>query len=129
MEIGNDNTLTQGWKESYTLKEYKENKHQLKKLAKMLPKVFEQKLKVETVPGFVLINEGITHKDNEPINPCQDYIYKVIWHKILNHERKLRSVFMDKGMPGVEKYVEGIQWYSQVQAKQYPDLYAVKQTQ
>lgn len=127
MEAGNDN-LTQGWKDSYSLKEWKANKGKLTKLAEMLPKVFEQKLRVETVPGFVLINEGITYKDNEPIEPCQDYVYKIVWHKILNHEKKLRSVFMDNGMPGIEKYIEYVNYYSQVQAQQYPHLYTIKQT-
>lgn len=128
MEIGNNN-LEQGWKDSYTLKEYKENKHKIKKLAKMLPKVFEQRLKVETVPGFVLINEGIQYFNNEPVNPCEDYAYKIVKHQILNHERKLRSVFMDKGMHGIQNYIEGIHYYSQLQAKQYPHLYTVKETQ
>lgn len=93
----------------------------------MLPKVFEQKLRVETVPGFILLNEGITYKDNEPIEPCQDYVYKIVWHKLVNHEKKLRSVFMDTGMFGIEKYIEGVQFYSRVQAEQYPHLYQTKQ--
>lgn len=126
MEAGNDN-LEQGWKDSYSLKEWKANKDKLKKLADMLPKVFEQKLRVETVPGFILLNEGITYKDNEPIEPCQDYVYKIVWHKLVNHEKKLRSVFMDTGMFGIEKYIEGVQFYSRVQAEQYPHLYQTKQ--
>lgn len=34
---------------------------------------------------------------------------------------------MDTGMFGIEKYIEGVKFYSQVQAEQYPHLYTTKE--
>ncbi|MBK9223395.1 MAG: hypothetical protein IPO16_14930 [Saprospiraceae bacterium] len=124
MEQSND--LEQGWKDSYSMKEYRANRDKLKKLALMLPKVFEQKIRVDKIPGFYLINEGIVYKDNEPVNPCEDYLFKIVKHDLIDHSKKLRSEFMDRGMNGVMKYIEYIHSYSQVQARQYPYLYTLK---
>ena len=113
----------EGWKDSYTLKEFKQNKDSIMKLSLMMPKVFEQTTHTETIPGWELINMGIEYMGNEKVNPCKDYFQQYIKHTYVNHFNKLKRVFMDSGMPGVQQYIAKAQIYLENQLKKYPEMY------
>jgi hypothetical protein len=118
----------EGWKESYTLKEWKQNKEALLKLALMMPKVFEQSIRIDHIPGFQLINSGIEYIGNEKVDPCKDYPQKHTKHSYINHETRIKKIFMDKGMPGIENYILEMQAYLEYQLKTYPEMYTIKPT-
>ena len=89
MEQSND--LEQGWKDSYSMKEYRANRDKLNKLALMLPKVFEQKIRVDKIPGFYLINEGIVLEFENGLN----YKYKIsnkIWEQGISFKAFIKHI-------------------------------------
>lgn len=110
-----------GWKDKYTLKEYKQNKDQLLKLAEMLPSpIYLTKLK--KVPGFELLSLGIEYYKNEKVIPWYEYTFTE--HELVNHDEMLKNIFMDKGMPGIQAYVQlDVPIYVHNHSRQFPDLY------
>lgn len=115
---------TQGWKPKYTLKEYKRNKAVLNELAKALPNpIF--KTKILKVPGFELLTLGIEYWKNEKVIPW--FEYPVTEHEQVEHQEMIKNIFMDKGMKGLQNYVEkDIPVYMSVHKKSFPNLYTTK---
>lgn len=121
MEAG---VSAQGWKEKYTLKEYKKNKAILSELAKVLPKPI-YKTKIYKVPGFELLSIGVNFWKNDPVIPWYEYPIKE--HTEVDHQEMIKNIFMDKGMPGIQNYVEkDIPIYLSVHKKSFPNLYTTK---
>ena len=111
----------QGWKNKYTLKEYKQNKDQLFKLAEMLPNPVYTTTRIK-VPGFELLSMGIEYWKNEKVIPW--YEYPIFQHEQVDHDEMLKNIFMDKGMPGIQAYVQlDVPIYLHNHSRQFPDLY------
>lgn len=111
----------QGWKDRYSLKEYKQNKDQLNKLAGMLPSPLFR-TKVFKVPGFELLTLGFEYWKNEKVIPWYEYPFTT--HELIDHKKMLKHIFMDRGMPGVEHYVSiDTPIYANWHKQQFPSLY------
>ncbi len=117
----------QGWKDRYTVKEYREQKGELNKLAAQLPApVYVSK--TITVAGFRLIAAGVTHYGNYPVIGWQDY--SVFEHELLNQEKMIRGIFLKRGMPGLLNYiVKDLPVYMGTHRQMFPDLYRENSTE
>lgn len=108
---------------SYTLKDFKDNKDQIKKLAEMLPIVYSTHVTRYAIPGFRMINEGITHYKGEPVDPCKDYFLNHTDFTPIDLMEVLKNDFMDRGMPGLQARVKHIQVMHQLQKTKFPHLF------
>lgn len=111
----------QGWKDRYTVKEYREQKGELNKLAGQLPgPVYVSK--TVAVAGFRLLAAGITHYGNYPVIGWQEY--EVFTHELLNQEKIIRKIFLDRGMPGLLNYIDkDLPMYLGTHRSAFPELY------
>jgi len=111
----------QGWKDKYTVKEYRVQKAELNRLAAQLP-VPVYVSKTVKVPGFQLIAKGVTHYGNHPVIGWQEY--EVFTHELLNQEKIIRKIFLERGMPGLLNYIDkDLPMYLGTHRSAFPELY------
>lgn len=78
--------------------------------------------KLKKVPGFELLSLGIEYYKNEKVIPWYEYTFTE--HELVNHDEMLKNIFMDKGMPGIQAYVQlDVPIYLHNHSRQFPDLY------
>lgn len=109
--------------EKFTLKDYKDNKSQIIDLVNLMPPVFKTIATKYALPGFRLINEGLTHYKNEPVDPCRDYYLTHLDFEKLDLLEVFKKDFMDRGMQGLKERVDHIRVMHTMQKSKYPHLF------
>lgn len=112
----------------YTVKEFRENKDQIVKLANMLPPVFTVIVTKYAIPGFRLINEGMKYFKNEEVDPCRDYFLTHSDFEPLDLVEVLKNDFMDRGLEGLKQRVDHIRVMHNFQKMKYPHLFIQTKT-
>lgn len=116
----------EGWKQRYTTKEAKAHKSELMELASVLPRVFKRTTTRYNIPGFALINAGITYLKNEPIEPCKSYyVNKSEYDEYKTEElgNILKKDFMDRGKDGLMDRINEVHAVHQAQKHLFPYLF------
>lgn len=112
----------QGWKERYSLKEFRREKPELEKLATMLPAPV-YRTKITKAPGFELLCLGIEYWKNEKVVPW--FEYPLTEHEPVDHMEMIKNIFMYKGMTGLLNYIKNdVPVYVATHRRMFPELYA-----
>jgi hypothetical protein len=105
-------------------KAFKEHKPFIKKyIADELPKVFRITHYTSVVPGYLYLNNGITHLRDEPIDPCTDYYIPVTEFEPEDVERILKQDFKRRGEEGLKMRIVQVKQIHEMQKEKYPMLF------
>lgn len=94
---------------------------ELRRVSDQMPVIMRRTKEIHYVKGSELIDQGVTtvknpkwkegdpeHFKELPVNPAETYVQEMPVEMATNHHRKLKNVYQDLGLLGVDAYVHAV---------------------
>lgn len=76
-----------------------------------MPEIQRGVLTTEKVKGRAVIEAGVTKVDGKPVDPNGNYKRKIVVAQPINHNRRMKKLYNQFGVAGVNAYGKAVQQY------------------